>query len=207
MKPQAVVFDIGNVLIGWDPEGYYDRRIGEDARRRLFAETGLEAMNLRVDAGAPFQATIMAQAEEHPAWAEQIRWWYDHWIDLASPRIEGSISLMRALRAKAIPVFALSNFGDDSFRYAQTQYDFLNEFDRTYVSGRMGVIKPDPRIYEMLEQDCGLPPAALIFTDDKADNIASAHSRGWKTHHFSTWQGWAQRLVDESLLTREEAGI
>ncbi|MCF8483820.1 MAG: HAD family phosphatase [Rhodobacteraceae bacterium] len=207
MTPEAVVFDIGNVLIGWDPEGFYDGRLGEDRRKALFAEAGLEEMNLRVDAGAPFRATVEAQAAMHPDWAEQILWWYDHWIEMASPRIEGSIALLRALRAKGIPVFALSNFGDDSFAYAQTQYDFLAEFDRYYVSGRIGAIKPDPAIYAAVEHDSGLAPQALIFADDRPLNIDAALSRGWKAHLFTDWTGWAQRLVDEGLLTQKEAGL
>jgi 2-haloacid dehalogenase len=85
--------------------------------------------------------------------------------------------------------------------------DFLHDFDRTYVSGEMGVIKPDPRIYEMLEADCGLPPHSLLFTDDRADNITAAARRGWRTHQFETWQGWAQRLVAEGLLNAGEAGL
>ena len=62
----------------------------------------------------------------------------------------------------------------ESFAYAQSHYDFLTEFDREYVSGRMRVIKPDPMIYQMLEQDCGVPPEQLLFADDRADNIAMA---------------------------------
>ena len=85
--------------------------------------------------------------------------------------------------------------------------DFLNEFDRQYVSGRMGVIKPDPRIYAMVEADCGIAPQGLLFVDDKAENIAAAGERGWRTHQFESWQGWAARLVAEGLLTMEEAGI
>jgi 2-haloacid dehalogenase len=71
----------------------------------------------------------------------------------------------------------------------------------------MGVIKPDPRIYEMVEDDCGLPPASLLFTDDRADNITAAARRGWRTHQFESWQGWAARLVAEGLLTAKEAGL
>ena len=81
------------------------------------------------------------------------------------------------------------------------------DFDRLYVSGRMGVIKPDPRIYQMVEEDCGLPPASLLFTDDRADNITAAARRGWRTHQFESWQGWAARLVAEGLLTAKEAGL
>jgi 2-haloacid dehalogenase len=85
--------------------------------------------------------------------------------------------------------------------------DFLNEFDRHYVSGMMGVVKPDPRIFELVEQDCGIAPDRLIFTDDRADNIAAAAARGWQVHHFTGWQGWAARLVTEGLLSEKEAGL
>jgi 2-haloacid dehalogenase len=71
----------------------------------------------------------------------------------------------------------------------------------------MGVIKPDPRIYEMVEQDCGIAPNRLLFTDDKAENITAAARRGWRTHQFETWQGWAERLVAEGLLSKSEAGL
>jgi 2-haloacid dehalogenase len=69
----------------------------------------------------------------------------------------------------------------------------------------MGVIKPDARIYQMVEEDCGLPAAALLFTDDRADNIAAAQARGWQTHHFTGSAGFAERLVAEALLSPEEA--
>jgi len=204
-RPEAVVFDIGNVLIEWQPERYYDSRIGEARRRELFAAVDLHAMNERVDAGGLFRETVYETADENPDWAPEIRWWYDHWIGLASPRIEHSITLLRRLRDKGVPVFALTNFGDDSFAYAQTQYDFLNEFDRFYVSGRMGVTKPSPAIFAQVEADCALAPAGLLFTDDRADNIAVAMARGWQTHHFTTPQGWAARLVQAGLLTQQEA--
>ena len=206
-RPEAVIFDIGNVLIEWNPERYYDSRIGPAARARMFAEVDLHAMNDRVDAGGLFRETIYDTAAEHPAWAEQIRWWFDHWIEMAAPRIEPSIALLRTLRAKGVPVFALTNFGIHSFAYAQTQYDFLSEFDRAYVSGHMGVIKPDARIYAMVEADCGIAPDRLIFTDDRPDNIAAATARGWQTHLFEGPQGWADRLVAAGLLTKTEAGL
>ncbi|MFZ9197740.1 MAG: HAD family hydrolase [Paracoccaceae bacterium] len=206
-QPQAVIFDIGNVLTRWQPEAFYDRVIGEDRRRALFAEVDLHRMNDIVDEGALFRDTIYDWADRTPQWRAEIRLWYDRWIELASPRIEGAIALQRALRAKGVPVFALTNFGKYSFEEALPKMDFLTDFDRLYVSGRMGVIKPDPRIYEMVEDDCGLPPQSLLFTDDRADNITAAARRGWRTHQFESWQGWAARLVAEGLLTQQEAGL
>jgi 2-haloacid dehalogenase len=207
MRVEAVIFDIGNVLTRWQPEAFYDRALGEDRRRALFAAVDLHKMNDDIDTGAEFRDTIYDWADRHPEWSAEVRMWHDRWIELASPRIEGSIALLRALRAKGVPVFALTNFGASSYAAAVPLLDFLSEFDREYVSGRMGVIKPDPRIYQMVEADCGLSGDKLLFADDKPENITAAADRGWRTHQFETWQGWAMRLVAEGLLTRKEAGL
>ena len=82
---------------------------------------------------------------------------------------------------------------------------FLNQFDRTYVSGRMKLIKPDPAIYAAVEQDCGIAPGGLLFVDDRAENIAAAAVRGWQVHHFTGPDGWATRLVTLGLLSESEA--
>ena len=205
MTPEAVIFDIGNVLIEWQPERYYDRVIGPDRRRAMFAAVDLHAMNDRVDRGEDFRDTIYAVADATPEWRDEIRLWHDAWLDLATPAIDHSIRLLRALRAKGVPTHALTNFGIGTFELAKTRYDFLTEFDVAFVSGHLGVIKPEPRIYDLVEQGLGLSGASLLFTDDRADNIAAAEARGWHTHLFEGAQGWADRLVAEGLLTRAEA--
>lgn len=207
MQPEAVIFDIGNVLTRWQPEAFYDRVIGEARRRALFAAVDLHGMNALVDDGALFRETIYAWADRYPEWSPEIRLWYDRWIELASPRIEGSIALLRALRRKGVPVFCLTNFGSYSYEEARDKLDFLGEFDREYVSGRLKVSKPEPRIYQIVEEDSGIAPDRLLFADDRADNITAAARRGWRTHQFESWQGWAARLVAEGLLTEQEAGI
>ena len=207
MQVEAVVFDIGNVLVGWHPEGFFDQVIGKERRQKLFADVDLHAMNAIVDAGAPLKNTVLACADQHPDWAAEIRLWHERWADMLHPRIEGSITLMRALRRAGVPVFALTNFGRDTFEVARGSLDFLNEFDREYVSGRLGVMKPDPQIYALVEDDCGFAPGSLLFADDKAENIAAAAARGWQVHHFTTWEGWAEQLVAAGLLGKAEAGI
>ena len=205
MTIQAVIFDIGNVLIEWQPERYYDRVIGEDRRRAMFAEVDLHGMNHRVDLGEGFRDVIYEVADQHPDWRDEIRQWHDSWIELAQPVIPHSLTLMERLRAKGVPVFALTNFGIESFAYAQTQYAFLSEFDHAYVSGHMRVAKPDPKIYEMVEEHSGIAPDALLFADDRADNIAAAQARGWNAHLFEGPRGWADCLVRHGVLTVEEA--
>lgn len=207
MNPEAVIFDLGNVLIGWDPEGFYDRTIGEDRRRALFAAVDLTGMNALIDNGALFRETIYDWAERHPDWAPEVRMWHDRWHDIATPVLWETVRLRDALRARGVPVFSLTNFGRHSFEAALPRLPFLAQFDRQYVSGVLGVSKPDPRIYEIVEQDCGLAPDRLLFTDDRADNITVAARRGWRTHQFQGWQGLARRLVAEDLLTEKEAGL
>ena len=169
MTPRAVIFDIGNVLIEWQPERFYDTIMPREMHQRMFAEVDLHGMNDAIDAGGLFRETIYDWAERYPAWRDHIRRWHDNWIDMASPVITRSVHLLRALRAKAVPVYALSNFGVHSFAFAETQYPFLTEFDRRYISGHMGVIKPEAQIYEMVEADCGVAPDGLLFVDDRAD--------------------------------------
>lgn len=204
MTISAVVFDIGNVLIEWNPERFYDAQIGEIRRREMFSRVDLHAMNDRVDRGEEFRATIYDTAEQYPEYRDEIRLWHDRWIEMASPAIDQSVRMLRALRANGVAVFALSNFGIGSFAHARTVYDFLDEFDRAYISGHMGVIKPDPEIYRMLEEDSGVPPEDLLFADDRPDNIAMAASRGWQTHLFRGAQGWTDRLVAEGLVREEQ---
>ena len=107
MPIQAVIFDIGNVLIEWQPERFYDGEIGEDRRRAFFDTLDLHAMNDDVDRGAPFRERIYAEAEKHPEWRAEIRMWHDRWIEMAAPAIDRSVAALRALRSNGVPVFAL----------------------------------------------------------------------------------------------------
>lgn len=202
---EAVVFDIGNVLLRWDPDGWFGARIGAERTAAFFAETGILDANEAVDAGAPYPQTILGLIEQHPNWEAEIRLWVANWLSIASPEIPHSVALLGALRSAGVPVFALSNFGVETFEIARAAYPFLNSFDREYVSGHLRAIKPHARIYEILEEDCGIPPARLLFTDDRAENIAAAKARGWQVHLFDGPEGWANRLVAEGLLSQEQA--
>ena len=202
---KAVVFDIGNVLIEWQPKRFYDATIGEDRRRAMFAALDLHGMNDGVDRGDNFRDAVTAFAEANPDWRAEILMWHDNWADMASPAIPHSVRLLRALRTAGVPCFALSNFGIQTFEIAETRYDFLQDFDRRYISGHMGVIKPDAEIYRMLEDDCGVAPGHLLFTDDRIDNIRAADRRGWQTHLFDGPAAFAGRLVAEGLLTPDQA--
>jgi 2-haloacid dehalogenase len=204
MTVKGVVFDIGRVLIGWDPEGFYDRVIGPEARTRLFADVPLHDMNIGLDNGDPWRASVNALADRHPPWRDAIMLWHDRWIEMTGPPIAQSVRMMRALRARGVPVYALTNFGGESFRHAMATYPFFAEFDGAAVSGDLRTMKPDAPIYAHVEAISGLSGPSLLFTDDKAENIAAALARGWKGHLFTDPAGLAARLVAEGLLTESE---
>ena len=202
---QAVVFDIGRVLIEWEPERFYDRVLDEARRQAFFAAVPIHAMNERVDLGDVWADSVAALAREHPDWAEEIGHWHGRWIEMASPEIPRSVRLLRALKARGTPVFALTNFGVETYEHAATHYPFFHEFDRAFVSGRLRLAKPDPAIYEVVERDSGLSGPQLLFTDDRPENVEAAARRGWRTHLFTGPEGFADRLVAEGLLSPEEA--
>jgi 2-haloacid dehalogenase len=205
MTINAVIFDIGNVLIEWQPERFFDATVGEGRRREMFEAIDLHDINDEVDRGANFRDTIYAAADANPEFRAEVRMWHDNWLELATPAIPQSVRILRSLRAKGVPVFALTNFGIQTFEIAEPVYPFLGEFDRRYISGHMGVIKPDAEIYQRLEDDCGIDPATLLFTDDRIDNIRAANARGWQIHLFEGPQGWADCVVSHGLLTKDEA--
>ncbi len=201
----AVIFDIGNVLIEWQPERFYDSVIGPERRAAMFDAVDLHGMNDRVDRGENFHEMVVTTAQKYPEWQDEIMIWHDRWIEMAAPAIDHSVRLLRNLRSAGVPVYALTNFGIQTFEIAEPVYPFLAEFDRRYISGHMQVIKPDSGIYKMVEDDCGLDPTTLLFTDDRVDNIDMAASRGWQTHLFDGSQGWADALVNAGLLTGDAA--
>ena len=141
------------------------------ARRAMFAAVDLHAMNDRIDHGENWRDTVYATAEAYPEYSDLIRLWYDRWAEMASPRIDKSTAILRRLRQQGTQVFALSNFGIESFAFAETLYPELSEFDQRFISGHMGVTKPARRIYEMVEEETGLSGAQLFFADDRQDNI------------------------------------
>lgn len=201
----AVVFDIGNVLIEWVPERYFDQALGAERRQEFFKQVPIIDANVAIDCGADFTGTLQQLALDHPQWKTEIRLWQDNWLAIAGPEIPRSVRLLRALKAKGTPVLALSNFGVHPFEQAQNRYGFLNEFDERYISGHLQIIKPDPAIYAALEEGSGYAPKGLLFADDLPQNIAAAAARGWQTHLFKDADGWADCVVSHGLLSAAEA--
>ena len=199
MRPRVMVFDIGRVLIGWDPEGFFDRAIGPDRRRALFEAVDLHGMNLGIDLGHGFRSVVADCAARHPDWAAEIMLWHDRWSEMVPGAIDGTAALLYRLKAAGVPLWALTNFGRETLTMAQARFDVLNAFDRMFVSAELGLIKPDPAIYAAVEQ-AGYAPGDLFFTDDMPANIAAAAARGWHTHLFQGAAGLERALLDHGLL-------
>ena len=205
MTVEAVVFDIGNVLIEWQPERYYDRRIGRQRREAFFGAFDFHGLMNEIDAGAPFSEIVAARAQAHPEHAAEIVMLRDEWLEMAGTVIDHSVRLMEALRAKGVPVYALSNFGAENFGWSAEAHSFLRSFDRAYISGEMGMRKPHAEIYAAVEADSKIAPERLLFGDDREENVAAAQARGWRAVRVDSAGHLAQALVSHGLLTEEEA--
>ena len=207
MTIKAVVFDIGNVLVEWHPEKMFDAVIGEERRRALFANVDLDRMNERVDLGEEIADVVAEYAKTNPDYHDDIMLWHSRWLEMLTPDIPLSAVILRGLRSKGMPVFALSNFGVSTLALADRHFPALTDFDRRFISGVLGLIKPDPAIYAHVEAETGVAPEGLLFIDDRPANIAAAAARGWQTHLFEHPEGLAERMVSEDLLSRTEMGL
>ena len=147
MTIKAVVFDIGNVLVEWHPEKMFDAVIGEERRRALFANVDLDRMNKRVDLGEEIADVVAEYAKANPDYHDDIMLWHSRWLEMLTPDIPLSAIILRALRGKGMPVFALSNFGVSTLALADRHFPALADFDRRFISGELGLVKPDPAIY------------------------------------------------------------
>jgi len=177
--PEVLVFDVGQVLVRWDPERPYLDLIPDAAAREGFwRRTGLDSMNLEGDRGRLDRA-VEAWAARHPDDADLIRAWRARWGEMFGPAIPESAALMLRAKAAGLRVAALSNFAADTWEVARAGFPVLREFDVEVISGREGVVKPEPEIYALMEARTGVSGRGLFFLDDRAENVAGARARGW----------------------------
>jgi len=123
---------------------------------------------------------------------------------MIGPAIGGSVACLKALKARGVPVYGLTNFAAETFEIARETYPFLDEFDVCVVSAHVRRNKPEPEIYAELEARTGAAPHELFFTDDRPENIAAAEARGWRGHVFEHAEGLQAALIGHGLLSRED---
>ena len=181
----TVIFDLGDVLIAWNPRNLYRKLIPDEARMEAFlAEVCSPAWNARQDAGRPVAegvAELVAAFPQHEGW---IRAYYGRWTEMLGGVLEGTAALLRALKTKGYRVLALTNWSADTFPEAQRLFPVLGEFEGIVVSGEEGVIKPDPAIYRTLCERYRVAPERAVFIDDNPRNVAAAQALGMRGIHF-----------------------
>lgn len=183
----CIVFDIGNVLVRWDPYNLY-RRMGylDWETAAILAEIGLLEINHRVlDAGGPFPATLELLVERFPRHAEFIRAFDIRWVESLGGAIPGSVGIFHRLKQAGVPVHALSNYNRQKFDIACALFPFLTTFDELVLSGDVGLVKPDAEIFELLISRCGLDVGRTAFIDDTIANVATAARLGFAAIHFN----------------------
>ncbi len=186
-KIDNVIFDIGNVLVRWDARNLYRKLIvDEEEMRRFIADILPLEWHETLDKGKPFAQGVAERVAQFPAYAELIRAWDERWPETHGGAIEGSIAILKSLKAAGVPVYAITNYNAEKFASDAAMYDFYDIFDDRVVSGEVNLLKPDPAIYRLLIERNGLNPARSIFIDDRLDNLVGAESVGLKTHHFTT---------------------
>jgi HAD superfamily hydrolase (TIGR01509 family) len=191
-----VVFDIGNVLLRWDPRNLY-RKLFDDpqAMERFLHEALRMKFIVETDIVASFAEAVEARVAQFPRYASELRAFDTRWMETLGGPIEQNVNLLRRLKAQGRRVHALSNFAHEKFALAMGAYPFLREFDIAVISGREGVAKPDRRIFEILVERVGLPANELLFIDDSPRNVEAAQAFGIETIHYTPDVDLAQELV------------
>ena len=181
----TVVFDVGNVLIRWDPQIVYREMIPDDGERAWFMQNVCSAAwNLEQDRGRSWEEAVALLVASHPEWESQIRAYDERWHEAVPGIIEDSVAVLEELKGRGEKVYAITNFSREKWAECLIRFPFLQNFDGVVVSAHEGVIKPDPEIYQILLQRYGLAAPDCIFIDDSARNIETARRVGMKAVHF-----------------------
>ncbi|MDD3028739.1 MAG: HAD family phosphatase [Alphaproteobacteria bacterium] len=199
----TVVFDLGNVLLQWDPEHLYRKLIpDDDERARFFGEVCTREWHGRHDEGVSFAENAQPLLEKHAGDVRMCTWinaWGARFMEMLVGPIEGSVSILQDLHAAGVPLYALSNWSAEIFPEVRRAYPFLDLFKTIVVSGAEKMMKPDPRIYEMLIARTGIDPARSIFIDDTQKNLFPAAELGLATHLFTSPEALRDDLMTHHL--------
>ena len=181
-----IVFDIGRVLLHWDPELPYRHLIPDEGKRRWFFDNVCTtAWNLEQDRGRDWREAERVLIAEHPGHEAEIVAFRRHWHEMVPHALEDSVAILRTLLGQGRDVTLLTNFAADTLQEARGRFGFLNEPRGITVSGEVGFLKPDREIYESHAARFGIRPQATLFIDDSAANVEGARTVGWRAVQFS----------------------
>lgn len=193
----TVVFDIGNVLVAWDPRNLYRRYFQgrEDEMEWFLKNVCTPAWNIEQDRGRSFAEAVDLLVKEHPPeWHPMIRAFDEEWHETISGPIHGSVAILETLKDKGVPIYAITNWNQDKFRESRERFVFLNSFDGIVVSGDEGLLKPDREIFELFFDRYDVRPESAVFIDDSLHNVEGARAVGMQALHFSSPETLARDL-------------
>ena len=183
---KTVVFDVGGVLLDWNPRHLYRTMFDGDheAMECFLAGVCSPAWNLSLDAGKPFAEGVAELCGRFPDQAALIAAYDRRWEDMVQGAFEDTVDLARTLKANGYPLYALTNFSSEKMALVRPRYDFFTLFDGMVVSGEIGIVKPDPAIYRHLLDRFNLAAEETLFIDDSGVNVAGAATAGLRVIHY-----------------------
>jgi 2-haloacid dehalogenase len=198
---EAVVFDLGGVLLDWNPRHLYRKLFDDEAAmERFLTEVCTLEWHAGHDRGVPVARSCAELAARHPEQAELIRAWGERSEEMIAGPIQGTVEILRELRRRGVRLYALTNMEAETYPLRRERYEFLRWFDGTVVSAFEGTIKPEPEIFNRLIERFDLSPPATVMIDDSATNVEAARRLGLIAVHFRSpeqLRGW---LGDAGLL-------
>jgi 2-haloacid dehalogenase len=203
MKPvTTVIFDLGGVLINWEPRYVYRNVFDSQEKLDWFFENVCTLdWNEQQDAGYPIAKAVEEKVAEFPEWEKEIRIYYDRWTEMLRGPIDGTVEVFRQLKANPdLKFYALTNWSAELFPIALERYDFLHWFDGRVVSGEEMTRKPFADIYLKLLDRYTVDAAEAIFIDDNFRNIKAAEELGIPSIHFQSPEQLRESLIRQQLL-------
>lgn len=196
----AAVFDLGGVLIDWNPRHVYRKILPTDAEVEQFlSPVCTPEWDAKQDAGRPLDEGIAELVARFPDQTVLIEAWRDRYAEMALPVLE-SVDLLLELREREVPLYALSNWGADEFEAIRDHFPFLDCFSGVLISGRVGLCKPDPKFFDLLVQQHRLNPATVAFIDDQYANVVAAEQLGFRSFLFRSAADLRETLTRVGLL-------
>ncbi len=200
--PRLILFDLGNVLLDWQPLRLYRQLFDTDAEARWFcAEVCTLDWHVAHDRGVPMAENARALIARYPDHADKIQAWRRRWLDMFEGYVDGMAGLMSDLIDRDIPLYGLSNIPDEVAAETFAAFPLLSNLRDVVISGAEKVVKPDPAIYQIALDRMGQPDSAdVLFIDDSLKNIEAAAALGFQTHHFQTAAALRADLGRKKLL-------
>jgi 2-haloacid dehalogenase len=201
----VIVFDLGGVLIDWNPRHLYRKLIEQEAAmERFLDEVCHQAWNEEQDRGRTFAEAIEEAALRHPDQRALIEAYQLRWDEMLAGPIEDSVEVLEELAAAGFELHALTNWSAETFPIARARYPFLTRFETILVSGEERLIKPDARIFQLLLERIAHPAQACIYIDDSPRNVAAAQALGFDAIHFTAPSQLRSELAERRLLAAAE---